>query len=80
MAQYTIFSQGDPFPHNEYYLEMLKHPALLGKVQTMSRLYLTHGEFETPKAAGEILSRSRKDRKGAWYVSVQVCENSICVR
>ena len=52
MASYTIFSQADPFPHNEYFLELLKHPATLGKVQTMSRLYLSEGEFETPKAAG----------------------------
>ena len=53
MASYTIFSQADPFPHNEYFLELLKHPATLGKVQTLSRLYLSEGEFETPKAAGK---------------------------
>lgn len=56
MASYTIFSQADPFPHNEYFLELLKHPAMLGKVQTLSRLYLSEGEFETPKAAGEPVS------------------------
>ena len=54
MASYTIFSQADPFPHNEYFLELLKHPATLGKVQTQSRLYLAEGEFETPKAAGKL--------------------------
>lgn len=57
MAQYTIFSQADPFPHNEYFLELLKHPAMLGKVQTMSRLYLSEGEFETPKAAVDRMSK-----------------------
>lgn len=45
--------QADPFPHNEFFLEMLKRPAMLGKVQTMSRLYLASGSFETPKEAGE---------------------------
>ena len=53
MASYTIFSQADPFPHNEYFLDLLKHPAMLGKVQTLSRLYLSEGQFETPKAAGQ---------------------------
>ena len=56
MASYTIFSQADPFPHNKYFLELLKHPAMLGKVQTLSRLYLSEGEFETPKAAGDRLT------------------------
>lgn len=57
MASYTIFSQADPFPHNEYFLELLKHPATLGKVQTLSRLYLAEGEFETPKAAVDAMSK-----------------------
>ena len=58
MAAYTIFSQADPFPHNEYFLELLNHPAMLGKVQTLSRLYLSEGQFETPKAAGQTLSHN----------------------
>ena len=48
----SLFAQADPFPHNEYFLELVKQPAMLGKVQTMSRLYLSEGQFETPKAAG----------------------------
>ena len=35
--------QGNPFLHNRFYLELLKQPALLGAVQTMSLVYLEDG-------------------------------------
>lgn len=50
----TCGFQADPFPHNEFFLELLKQPAALGRVQTMSRLYLKAGQFETPQAAGKL--------------------------
>lgn len=42
LAEYTIFSQGDPFCHAPYLMEFLKDPTSMSAIQMMSLKYLNN--------------------------------------
>ena len=44
-AEYTVFGQANPFIHSKYFVELLNHPRMLGKVQCMSLVSTFHAMY-----------------------------------
>jgi len=60
LADYTVFTQAEPFSHNTHYLRLLEHQEMLSSVQVMSRVYLSDtndARVRTPREAVDASSR-----------------------
>ena len=57
--------QGDPFVHSSHFIELLHHPAMLGPVQTMSRVYKREGEEDVRTPVDMVDATS----KNPWFKS-----------